>query len=189
MKLESHFIEIYRLINKSRTKALAAVNTELIDLYMEIGKYISIKISNEEWGKSVVKNLSEYLNKIEPNLKGFSSQNLWRMKQFYEAYSSNQNILPLVREISWTNNMIILSKTETEKEREFYIRLSIKEHLSKRELERQINSSVFERTILSKQKLSPAVREIYPTADKEFKDRYLLETKLDEFFELGETQE
>ena len=182
MKLESHFIEIYRLINKSRTKALAAVNTELIDLYMEIGKYISIKISNEEWGKSVVKNLSEYLNKIEPNLKGFSSQNLWRMKQFYEAYSSNQNILPLVREISWTNNMIILSKTETEKEREFYIRLSIKEHLSKRELERQINSSVFERTILSKQKLSPAVREIYPTADKEFKDRYLLD-----FLSLPET--
>ena len=182
MKLESHFIEIYRLINKSRTKALAAVNTELIDLYMEIGKYISIKISNEEWGKSVVKNLSEYLNKIEPNLKGFSSQNLWRMKQFYEAYSSNQNILPLVREISWTNNMIILSKTETEKEREFYIRLSIKEHLSKRELERQINSSVFERTILSKQKLSPAVREIHPTADKEFKDRYLLD-----FLSLPET--
>ncbi len=182
MKLESHFIEIYRLINKSRTKALAAVNTELIDLYMEIGKYISIKISNEEWGKSVVKNLSEYLNKIEPNLKGFSSQNLWRMKQFYEAYSSNQNILPLVREISWTNNMIILSKTETEKEREFYIRLSIKEHLSKRELERQINSSVFERTILSKQKLSPPVREIYPTADKEFKDRYLLD-----FLSLPET--
>ncbi len=182
MKLENHFIEIYRLINKSRTKALTAVNTELIDLYMEIGKYISIKISNEEWGKSIVKNLSEYLNKIEPNLKGFSSQNLWRMKQFYEAYSSNQNILPLVREISWTNNMIILSKTENEKEREFYIRLSIKEHLSKRELERQINSSVFERTILLKEKLSPAVREIHPTADKEFKDKYLLD-----FLSLPET--
>ncbi len=175
MKLEKQFTEIHQLINEAKTKAFRAVNTELINLYWEIGKYISNKIVNQEWGKGVVKNLSDYLNKTEPDLKGFSSQNLWRMKQFYEAYHSNPKLSPLVREISWTNNMIILSKTKTEKEREFYIRLSIKERLSKRELERQIDSAIFERVILSEEKLSPVVRETHPSASQAFKDNYILD--------------
>lgn len=175
MKLEIQFTEIHQLINKAKAKAFKAVNTELINLYWEIGKYISNKIANQEWGKGVVKNLSDYLNRTEPDLKGFSSQNLWRMKQFYEAYHTNSKLSPLVREISWTNNMIILSKSKTEEEREFYIRLSIKERLSKRELERQIDSGVFERVILSEEKLSPVVREIHPSANKAFKDNYILD--------------
>ncbi len=175
MKLEKQFTEIHQLINEAKAKAFRAVNTELINLYWEIGKYISNKIANQEWGKGVVKNLSDYLNKTEPDLKGFSSQNLWRMKQFYEAYHTNQKLSPLVREISWTNNMIILSKAKTEKEREFYIRLTIKERLSKRELERQIDSAIFERVILSEEKLSPVVREIHPSANQAFKDNYILD--------------
>ena len=175
MKLERQFTEIHQLINRAKAKAFKVVNTELINLYWEIGKYISNKIANQEWGKGVVKNLSDYLNKTEPDLKGFSSQNLWRMKQFYEAYHTNQKLSPLVREISWTNNMIILSKAKTEKEREFYIRLSIKERLSKRELERQIDSAIFERVILSEEKLSPVVREIHPSASQAFKDNYILD--------------
>ncbi len=175
MKLEKQFTEIQQLINRAKVKAFNAVNTELINLYWEIGKYISNKIANQEWGKGIVKNLSDYLNRIEPDLKGFSSQNLWRMKQFYEAYHTNPKLSPLVREISWTNNMIILSKSKTEEEREFYIRLSIKERLSKRELERQIDSGVFERVILSEEKLSPVVREIHPSANQAFKDNYILD--------------
>lgn len=175
MKLEKQFTEIQLLINSAKAKAFNAVNTELISLYWEIGKYISNKIANQEWGKGIVKNLSDYLNRTEPNLNGFSSQNLWRMKQFYEAYHKNPKLSPLVREISWTNNMIILSKSKTEEEREFYIRLSINERLSKRELERQMDSAVFERVILSEEKLSPVVREIHPSADQAFKDNYILD--------------
>ena len=175
MKLERQFSEIQLLINNAKTKAFKAINTELINLYWQIGEYISNKIANQEWGKGIVKNLSDYLKKVEPDLKGFSSQNLWRMKQFYEAYHKNSILSPLVREISWTNNMIILSKTKTEKEREFYIRLSIKERLSKRELERQIDSAIFERIILSEEKLSPVVREIHPSANQAFKDNYILD--------------
>jgi len=175
MKLERQFSEIQLLINNAKTKAFKAINTELINLYWQIGEYISNKIANQEWGKGIVKNLSDYLKKVEPDLKGFSSQNLWRMKQFYEAYHKNSKLSPLVREISWTNNMIILSKTKTEKEREFYIRLSIKERLSKRELERQIDSAIFERIILSEEKLSPVVREIHPSANQAFKDNYILD--------------
>jgi predicted nuclease of restriction endonuclease-like (RecB) superfamily len=175
MKLDRQFSEIHQLICNAKARAFRAVNTELINLYWEIGKYISNKIANQEWGKGVVKNLSDYLNKAEPDLKGFSSQNLWRMKQFYEAYHTNSKLSPLVREISWTNNMIILSKSKTVEEREFYIRLSIKERLSKRELERQIDRRVFERIILSEEKLSPVVREIHPSANQVFKDNYILD--------------
>jgi len=175
MELERQFTEIYQLINIAKAKAFKAVNTELINLYWEIGNYISNKITNQEWGKGIVKNLSDYITKKEPDLKGFSSQNLWRMKQFYEAYHTNPKLSPLVREISWTNNMIILSKSKTDEEREFYIRLSIKERLSKRELERQMDSAIFERVILSEEKLSPVVREIHPSANQAFKDNYILD--------------
>ena len=80
-----------------------------------------------------------------------------------------------MREISWTNNMIILSKSKSEDEKEFYIRLSIKERLSKRELERQMDSATFERVVLSDKKLSPMVREIHPVANLAFKDNYILD--------------
>ncbi len=175
MNLERQFIEIRDIINQAKEKAFSAVNTELINLYWNVGKYISEKINKSEWGKGVVNNLSDYLRRTEPDLKGFSSQNLWRMKQFCETYYQNEKLSSLVREISWTNNMIIISKSKTEKEREFYIRLSINERLSKRELERQIDSALFERIILSNEKLSPAVRETHPTVDKVFKDNYVLD--------------
>jgi len=115
--------------------------------------------------------LANYLKKTEPELKGFSSQNLWRMKQFYE----NDKPSPLVREISWTNNLIIISKSNTEEERKFYLQLTINENLSKRELERQIDSGLFERVILSEKKLSPLVREVNSTSVNAFKDNYVLD--------------
>ncbi len=175
MELEQQFAEIRNLIIGAKTKAYRAVNSELITLYWNIGGYISEKINNSDWGKHVVNNLSDYLKQKEPHLKGFSSQNLWRMKQFYEVYFQNEKLSLLVREISWTNNMTIVSKSKIEKEREFYIKLAISERLSKRELERQIDSALFERVILSADKLSPLVREIHPTADKIFKDNYILD--------------
>ncbi len=181
MELVQQFAEIRGLIISAKTKAYHAVNSELISLYWNIGKYISEKINNSEWGKRIVNNLSNYLKQKEPQLKGFSSQNLWRMKQFYEVYFQNEKLSLLVREISWTNNMTIVSKSKIEKEREFYIKLAISEKLSKRELERQIDSALFERVILSTEKLSPVVREIHPTAEKIFKDNYILD-----FLELPE---
>lgn len=98
--------------------------------------------NSSEWGNSVVSNLSDYLKRNEPNVSGFSAPNLWRMMQFFEAYNKNEKLSPLVREISWANNLIILSKTKSEQEKAFYIRLSIDERLSKRELERQIDSGL-----------------------------------------------
>lgn len=171
---EDDFLHIISLINKAKEKALLSVNQELITLYFEVGKYISIKIKKAEWGESVVKELSDYISKKYPELKGYSDKNLWRMRQFYENYADNQKLSPLVRQLSWSNNLLILSKTKSMEEKEFYITLSIKERYSKRELERQIDSGFFERMIISK-KVSPVVSQLPKNVALAFKDTYILD--------------
>jgi len=131
---------------------LKSVNTELIGLYWKIGEYISKKIQSAEWGQSIVDQLAEYLQRNEPDLKGFSNKNLWRMRQFYESYKDSTKLSPLVREISWTNNLIIFSRAKTEEEREFYLKLSLQERYGKRELERQISNGFYERVMIGKAK-------------------------------------
>lgn len=175
MNLENQFTEIRKLINQAKRNAFNAANKELINLYWNIGKQISEKTSQSEWGKSVIKNLADYLKRTEPDLKGFSTQNLWRMKQFYELYAEDAKLSPLVREISWTNNLIIISKSKTREERTFYLQLSINERLSKRDLERQIDSALFERIVLSNKNISPIIKEIHPNAEFVFKDNYILD--------------
>lgn len=177
MKIEKYnqFEDVVLLIKQAQSRAIKTVNKELIDLYWNVGQYISAKISSSTWGESVVKELSEYLAKTDPTLKGFSDKNMWRMKQFYEAYQDLPKLSPLVREISWTNNLIILTAAKTAEEKEFYLKMSKTEQYSKRELERQISTSLFERTMLSNTKLSPVAREIHPTITNSFKDSYIFE--------------
>lgn len=175
MELQKQFIEIAELIQYARNKALTVINRELIELYWEIGKYISQKVEDDSWGKSIVKSLSGFLKEEYPDLKGFSAQNMWRMKQFYECYKNDEKLSALLREISWTNNLLILSKTKSVEEREFYLRLCIKDRYSSRELERQIDSGYFERYMLSDGKAPSAITELYPEAPKIFRDSYMLE--------------
>lgn len=97
------------------------------------------------------------------------------MRQFYETYKDNEFVTPLVTQISWTNHLIIMSKTKTMEEREFYISLCIRERYSKRELERQINSSYFERYMISTQNISPSVKAFNEKTNNTFLDTYTLE--------------
>ncbi len=127
------------------------------------------------WGQSVVKELADYLSTTEPNLKGFSDKNLWRMKQFYETYKDHPKLSTLLREISWSHNLAIFSRCKTLEEREFYLQMTKKENYSFRELERQISSSLFERTMLGNTKLSPVLREIYPNLVNCIKDSYVFD--------------
>ncbi len=99
MKASKNFHEIFDLIVQAKQQAILAVNSELINLYWNIGKYISEKTIAENWGKSIVKNLSDYIQEKDASIKGFSSQNLWRMKQFFEAYSGKEKLSSLTREI------------------------------------------------------------------------------------------
>ncbi|SDG12671.1 PDDEXK nuclease domain-containing protein [Mucilaginibacter gossypii] len=174
-QVENQFIEVIGLIQQSRFNAYKAVNTELIDLYWKVGEYISNRIENEEWGKSIVSSLAVYILTAEPELKGFSDKNLWRMKQFYETYKDHQNLSALLRENTWTNNLAIFSRCRSIEEKEFYLRLCAKELYSSRELERQMNSGVFERVMIGNQKLSSVMRELKPDIAGAFKDTYIFE--------------
>jgi hypothetical protein len=102
--MDNRFKDIIQLIKQSRTDAIKAVNVELINLYWIIGEYISKKIEPSEWGDSVVTDLANFIQTHEPDIKGFSDKNIWRMKQFYETYKDFPKLSTLVREISWTNN-------------------------------------------------------------------------------------
>lgn len=173
--IQEQFTDVIQLIKQSRSKAISAVNTEMINLYWNIGQYIYNRIETAQWGKSVVKELADFLQRSEPDLKGFSDKNLWRMKQFYQTYKAFPKLSALLREISWTNNLIILSRTKSIEEQEFYLRLSSQEKFSSRELERQINSGVFERTIIGNTKVSSVMRELHPDITNTFKDSYIFD--------------
>jgi predicted nuclease of restriction endonuclease-like (RecB) superfamily len=169
------FDAVLGLIEAARTRALAAVNTTLIELYWSIGQHISGKIAQEGWGKGTVEALAEAIQRRYPTMRGYSARNLWRMSQFFETYRVQPSLAPLVRELSWTHNLLIMSRCKRDEEREFYLRVCLRERWGKRELQRQLNGALFERTVLSPPKLSPVVAELHPAAAGIFKDSYLVE--------------
>ena len=172
-KKEKEFLYVISLIKNAKNKAFLKVNIELIDLYWNIGKYISKKIESAEWGDKVIANLADYISKKNPELKGFNFRNLHRMKQFYEVYKENTIVSALLTQLSWTHNLMIISKTKSMEEKIFYINLSIKERYSSRELERQIDSGYFERVMISK--VSPLVTKLPKDIVSSFKDTYILD--------------
>lgn len=169
------FAEVVEMIKSARGRALTAVNTELVDLYWRVGAYIARKIETADWGEGVVEQLARYIQRQQPGLKGFTRANLFRMRQFYETYRHDQKVAPLVRQLPWSHNLIILGESKRPEEREFYVRLAIREQWSKRELERQLQTAAFERTVLGPPKVSPAVRQNHPDAATIFKDSYVVE--------------
>ena len=167
------FSEVLQHIRQARQKVYAQANTILLDLYWQLGKTISEKVASAAWGKGVVTELAKYIVQNDPESKGFSDKNLWRMKQFYETYQSDEKLATLWRELSWSHNRLIMTLKDAEA-RKFYLQLALDEKLSVRELERQINVSQYERSQLGT-KLSPVLRELYPDVKQVFKDNYVLE--------------
>jgi predicted nuclease of restriction endonuclease-like (RecB) superfamily len=146
------YTEIISIIERARENAFRAVNRELISMYWDIGKYVSEKVKNVGWGKSVVKDFSKFIQSHYLGIRGFSPQNIWRMKQFYETYDGNEKLSTLSREISWSNNILIMMGAKSDEAREFYLLLTQKNNYSARELERQLDSMLFERTMISDEK-------------------------------------
>lgn len=189
------FHEILDLIAAARQRAYQAVNTALIDLYWQVGEHLSRKIASAEWGEGVVDQLARHIATIQPGLRGFTRSNLLRMRQFYQTYCDHEIVAPLVRQLPsslgptadheivaallrqlpWTHHLIIIGQCKRPEEREFYLRLAIREQWSKRELERQLKGALFERAVLSPPKVSAVLSQIHPDALSIFKDSYLLE--------------
>ena len=96
---QNSFSEVLILIQKSKQLVYQKANTILMELYWEVGHYVSDKTQKEHWGESTVEGLAKYIKKQDPNISGFSSRNIWRMKQFYEIYKENKKLSPVVREL------------------------------------------------------------------------------------------
>lgn len=174
-KDEVHFREIIDLIQAARQSAYQTINTTLIELYWQVGEYISGKLETAAWGEGVVEQLAKFIARQHPDLKGFTRANLFRMRQFFQAYRKDEKVAPLVRQLSWSHNLMIMSRCKSLDEREFYLRMAIRERWGKRDLERQLKSALFERTVLTPPKVAPLVRQLVPEVENIFKDTYMLD--------------
>ncbi len=153
--------EIKEKIYQSQYKALKAVNTQLISLYWELGQSIVEKQKQYGWGKSVVESLAADLQKEFPGTRGYSSSNLWRMKNFYQEYYKNKKLAPLVREIGWSHNLVILEKCKDNLEREFYIKMTKKYGWTKNILIHQVEGKSYEQFLLNQTNFDKALEEKY----------------------------
>lgn len=172
---EIAFKEVVAFIEASRIHASQAVNTVLIDLYWKIGEYVWLKIQNEGWGKGTVQALATFVQSKRPGIRGFSAQNIWRMRQFFDAYRAQPNLSTLLRELPWSSHLHIISRAKRLEEREFYLRMASKNRWQVREVARQMDAGLFERSILNPPQLSPTLKELQPLAAEFFKDIYTLE--------------
>jgi predicted nuclease of restriction endonuclease-like (RecB) superfamily len=172
-KLQPQFAEILVLIQTAQNYVIATSNQELIKLYWSIGKYISERLKTSDWGQKTIEQLATFIQIQEPGIKGFEKRNLERMRQFYETYPEIASALRT--QLNWTHHRIIMSRCKTEAERLFYIQLTATERYTTRELERQINSGIFERTLLSDAKLPPATQSQPQKLAGVFRDSYILD--------------
>lgn len=174
--------QIKERIRSAQYEALKAVNRELIFLYWDIGKIITERQKGSTWGKSVVDFLAKDLQEEFPGIKGFSSRNIWRMRGFYMAYKESIILPPLVAEIGWTQNTLILEKCKDDLQREFYIRMAHKFGWTKDVLIHQIENQAYEKTLLNKTNFETTLpAKITKQAKLAVKDEYTFD-----FLELGE---
>lgn len=164
---------LIRIIDESRQNALKKVNEELINMYWKVGEFLSKEAEQATFGDAYIDGIASEIQEAFPGIKGFNRRGLYRMKKFYETYKDNEIVTPLVAQISWTNHLLIMSGCKTDEEREFYIRLCIKENYSKRQLERQLDSGYYERYMLSKDVLLP--KSVKKLGENPFLDSYVME--------------
>ena len=119
-EIDKGFAQVAALIDSARENAFRKVNEELILMYRNIGKILSEKAKDATYGDGYVDGLASYIQDNFPGIKGFNRRGLYRMKQFYELYAGNENVSPLVTQLSWTNHLLIMSGCKSDEEREFY---------------------------------------------------------------------
>jgi predicted nuclease of restriction endonuclease-like (RecB) superfamily len=166
-------IEVKERIHSAQYAALKAVNKELVGLYWDIGKMIAERQKVEGWGKSVVQQLASDLRAEFQGVRGFSVQNLWYMRQFYLEYHADAKLQPLVGEISWAKNLVVMARCKVPLEREFYIRMTRKFGWSKNVLIHQIENQSYEKSLLGQTNFDKALTpELRTQAGLAVKDEY-----------------
>ena len=180
--LDSNFSQIIEMIEKRKNNAYRKVNEEMILLYLEVGKFLYDMKENSSYGDKITTKAADFMKNNYPAIKGFTKRNIERMIQFYITYKDDEIATPLVTQLSWTNNLLILSGAKTKEERHFYLQLSIRNNYSKRELDRQITSSYYERYMLSDGKQLPTVTKTIDEDD--YPNTRILDTYSLEFLDL-----
>ena len=166
-------MEVQQRIRAAQYDALKAVNREMINLYWDIGKMIVTRQQNVNWGKSVVEQLAKDLQAEFPGISGFSNRNIWRMRDFYLTYHSQEILPPMVAEIGWTHNVVILEKCKDDLEREFYIKMTRKFGWTKNVLVHQIENQTYQKTLLNQTNFNKTVpTEIRNQLKLAVKDEY-----------------
>lgn len=186
MSLPMNYAEVLgslkQRIRDAQLTALRAVNRELVTLYWDMGRLLHTRQNEASWGQAVVAQLAQDLRREFPGVSGFSASNLWRMKAFYQAYAQSEKLAPLVREISWTHNLLILERCQDPLAREFYLRMTARFGWTKNVLIHQIENQSYEKTLLGQtnfdQTLTPELRA---QAKLAVQDEYTFD-----FLELGE---
>jgi predicted nuclease of restriction endonuclease-like (RecB) superfamily len=143
--------EVKQKIKAAQYKALQKVNKEQIALYWEIGQLILERQEQHGWGKNVVENLAKELKVEFSDTTGFSPRNLWYMRTLYKEYSKSTILQPVVAEIGWTHNIIILEKCKDEHQRFFYIEMTRRNIWSKTALKQAIGGKNWEKTVINQQ--------------------------------------
>jgi predicted nuclease of restriction endonuclease-like (RecB) superfamily len=174
--------DIKQRVRAAQYEALKAVNKELISLYWDIGQMIVERQKGNTWGKSIVERLAQDLQKEFPGIQGFSARNIWRMRDFFITYRDLPKLSPMVTEIGWTHNLIIMTRCKEPLEREFYIRMTRRFGWTKNVLIHQIDNKTYEKTLLNQTNFDKTViKEIRNQAKLAVKDDYTFD-----FLELGE---
>ncbi len=184
------FEQILLLIQEARSRVYAKANSELVLLYFNVGKVVSEKVKAGNWGENTVQALADFIASKQLELSGFNRRGLYRMKQFYEVFSgkkmvssvmallqTNENeaikfVSSAMTQINWTQHLMLLSKTKQVEETLFYLQKAITDKLTVKQLEREINCSSYERTMLANKTVSSLPKQMPKNL---FKDPYIFE--------------
>ncbi len=144
------FKEIIDTINSARYQAFKSLNKFHIGQNYEIGRIIVENQKRNQWGQSIVDTLSKDINKQIDGVKGYSPQNLWRMRQFYLEYKNEPELLELALKIPWGQNMLIINQIKNKEERKYYLQATDQLGWSRAVLLTQIKADAFKHHLIDK---------------------------------------
>lgn len=174
--------EIISEIRKTQYKATKIANQYLVQLYWQIGEKIATQQKSKDWNENTVLWLSSDLKKEFPKVRGFSPRNLWKMRQFYISYINDKRLNDLIKQISWTHNLVIVSKCQDPLEKEFYIRMTIRNGWTKNVLLHHIENQTYRKTITNQTNFEKTLpKSLVSQAQLAVKDDYLFD-----FLEIGD---
>lgn len=174
--------EVKERVRSAQYAALKVVNKELVTLYWDIGRLITSRQADAAHGAAIAEQLAADLRQEYPGVSGYSRRNVFYMREFYLAYRDSPKVQPLVAQIGWTQNLIILQRCKDPLEREFYIRMTKKFGWTKNVLIHQVENQGYEKTLLGQTNFDRAVTPaIRAQAKLAVRDEYTFD-----FLELGD---